>query len=80
MSDRRPRGIDWRDPSSWPDAVNLKNLSHDFRVLLGDNFGIDEGTFPILKLDIDRDVIIPPLSSTRTTATRTPAEIRATST
>lgn len=56
----RPPMLDWRDPSSWPATINLAEMSHDFQVLLGDNFGIEGGTFPLVKASID-EVIIPPV-------------------
>lgn len=56
----RPSMLDWRDPTSWPTTINLAEMSHDFQVLLGDNFGIEGGTFPLVKASID-EVIIPPV-------------------
>ena len=52
------RGLDWRRPKTWPAQVDITHFSHDFRVLLGDNFSIDEGVFSLLQVRIE-DVFVP---------------------
>lgn len=52
------RGLDWRAPKGWPAQVDITHFNHDFRVLLGDNFSLDEGTFPLLQIPIE-DVYVP---------------------
>lgn len=53
--------LDWRDPASWPATFDIAGAAHDFRVMLSDNMGLYEGTFPILKLQLHRDVYVPPV-------------------
>lgn len=61
-SGRTIRGLDWRTPHQWPTSINIAKLPHDFRVLLGDNFSIDEGVFPLLHIPIE-DVFVPEIDT-----------------